>query len=250
VNTAIISPNGGSIGLGFSMSSAVVDRVVKQLLEFGETRRGWLGVQIQDIDADMAEALGLENVAGAMVSGVPDGPGKDAGILAGDVILSFDGYDVDDTRGLVAAVGNAEVGKAVRVVVFRDGKTQTLLVTLGRREEAEKAQVVPAVAAPTEPKETEEMGMTLMSLNAEMREQLGLPEDVNGVAVVAVDETKDAFEKGVRSGDVIVEVGQEAVLTPADITKAFAAAKEAGRKSVLLLVARGDGSRFVGLSLK
>ena len=250
VNTAIISPNGGSIGLGFSMSSAVVDRVVKQLLEFGETRRGWLGVQIQDIDADMAEALGLENVAGAMVSGVPEGPGQDAGILPGDVILSFDGYDVDDTRGLVAAVGNADVGKAVRVVVFRDGKTQTLKVTLGRREAAEKAQIVPAVATPTEPKEAQEMGMTLMSLTAETREQLGLADDVNGVAVVAVDETMDAFEKGVRSGDVIVEVGQEAVSTPADISKAFKDAKEAGRKSVLLLVARGDGSRFVGLSLK
>jgi len=250
VNTAIISPNGGSIGLGFSMSSAVVDRVVKQLQEFGETRRGWLGVQIQDIDADMAEALGLEKVAGAMVSGVPAGPGQDAGILAGDVIMSFDGVEVDDTRGLVAAVGNAEVGKAVRVIVYRDGKTQTLKVTLGRRESAENAEVVPAVATIMEPKEAEEMGMKLMSLTAEIREKLGLSKDAKGVAVVAVDETKDAFEKGVRSGDVIVEVGQEAVFSPADITKAFSAAKEAGRKSVLLLVTRGEGSRFVGLSLK
>jgi len=188
VNTAIISPNGGSIGLGFSMSSKVVNRVVKQLQEFGETRRGWLGVQIQDIDEDMAEALGLENVAGAMVSGVPAGPGADAGILAGDVILTFDGTDVEDTRGLVAAVGNAEVGKAVRVVVYRDGKTQTLLVTLGRRESAEKAEVVPAVATPEEPTETEEMGMKLVALTDEIREQLKLPEDVEGVAVVAVDE--------------------------------------------------------------
>jgi len=198
VNTAIISPNGGSIGLGFSMSSKVVNRVV---------------------------------------------------ILAGDVILTFDGTDVEDTRGLVAAVGNAEVGKAVRVVVYRDGKTQTLLVTLGRRESAEKAEVVPAVATPEEPTETEEMGMKLVALTDEIREQLKLPEDVEGVAVVAVDETKDAFEKGVRSGDVISEVGQTAVSTPADVTKAFNAAKEAGRKSVLLLVSRGDGSRFVGLSL-
>jgi serine protease Do len=250
VNTAIISPNGGSIGLGFSMSSSVVGGVVEQLKEFGETRRGWLGVQIQDMDADMADALGLDTVAGAMVSGVPAGPGQDAGILAGDVILSFDGVEVDDTRGLVAAVGNAEVGKAVRVIVFRDGKTQTLKVVLGRRESAENAEIVPAVVTPAEPKEAEEMGMKLMTLSAEMREQLGLPDDVNGVAVLSVDEDKDAFEKGVRSGDVIVEVGQVAVANPADITKAFNEAKEAGRKSVLLLVARGDSSRFVGLSLK
>jgi serine protease Do len=250
VNTAIISPNGGSIGLGFSMSSTVVNRVVKQLQEFGETRRGWLGVQIQDMDEDMAEALGLDKVAGAMVSGVPAGPGADAGILPGDVILSFDGVEVEDTRGLVAAVGNAEVGKAVRVLVFRDGKTQTLKVTLGRRESAEKTEVVPAATAPAEVKEAEEMGMKLTTVTPEIRAQLGLKDDVEGVAVVAVDETMDAFEKGVRAGDVIVEVGQEVVKTPADITKAFSAAKEAGRKSVLLLVARGDGSRFVGLSLK
>tara|TARA_R110002124_G_scaffold118493_9_gene275841 strand:+ start:2225 stop:3697 length:1473 start_codon:yes stop_codon:yes gene_type:complete len=249
VNTAIISPNGGSIGLGFSMSSAVVSRVIKQLQEFGETRRGWLGVQIQDIDEDMAAALGLDNVAGAMVSGVPAGPGADAGILAGDVILSFDGADVEDTRGLVAAVGNAEVGKAVRVIVFRDGKTQTLKVTLGRRESAEKAEVIPAVAAPAQVKEAEELGITLTVVTPEIREQLGLADDVDGVAVVAVDETMDAFDKGVRAGDVIVEVGQEVVKTPADITNAFKAAKEAGRKSVLLLVTRGGASRFVGLSL-
>jgi serine protease Do len=249
VNTAIISPNGGSIGLGFSMSSAVVKRVVNQLQEFGETRRGWLGVQIQDMDADMAEALGLDKVAGAMVSGVPAGPGADAGIVAGDVILSFDGVEVEDTRGLVAAVGNADVGKAVRVIVFRDGKTQTLKVTLGRRESAENTTVEPVVAAPEEVKEAEEMGMTLVPMTAEIREQLSLADDVTGVAVISVDETKDAFEKGIRSGDVISEVGQTAVSTPEDITKAFKAAKDAGRKSVLLLVSRGDGSRFVGLSL-
>ena len=205
VNTAIISPNGGSIGLGFSMSSAVVDRVVKQLQEFGETRRGWLGVQIQDIDADMAEALGLENVAGAMVSGVPAGPGQDAGILPGDVILSFDGYDVADTRGLVAAVGNAEVGKAVRVVVFRDGKTQTLKVTLGRRESAEKAEVVPTTTAPSEPKETEEMGMKLLSLTPEIRDQLRLPHSLHLFSFFARAATLVTVETVFRPWDVIVE---------------------------------------------
>ena len=116
VNTAIISPTGGSIGLGFSMSSNVVTKVVDQLKEYGETRRGWLGVQIQDVDEDIASAVGLDSVKGALVSNVPDGPAKEAGILAGDVILNFDGREVTDTRGLVRAVGNADVGKAVRVI--------------------------------------------------------------------------------------------------------------------------------------
>ena len=249
VNTAIISPNGGSIGLGFSMSSRVVGRVVKQLKEYGETRRGWLGVQIQDIDSDMAEALGLDKVSGALVSGVPEGPGADAGIQSGDVIISFDGVEVEDTRGLVTAVGNADVGKVVRVIIFRDGKTKTIKVTLGRREAAEKEKLVPVTKAPEKIKETEKFGMKLLTINSESRIQLNLPEDLEGVAVLDVSETSDAFEKGLRAGDVIVEAGRTKIVDVNDISKIFENAIEAGRKSILLLVLRGDNSRFVGLSL-
>ncbi|MDA8799895.1 Do family serine endopeptidase [Amylibacter sp.] len=249
VNTAIISPNGGSIGLGFSMSSRVVGRVVKQLKEYGETRRGWLGVQIQDIDSDMAEALGLDKVSGALVSGVPEGPGADAGIQSGDVIISFDGVEVEDTRGLVTAVGNADVGKVVRVIIFRDGKTKTIKVTLGRREAAEKEKLVPVKKAPEKIKETEKFGMKLLTINSESRIQLNLPEDLEGVAVLDVSETSDAFEKGIRAGDVIVEAGRTKIADVNDISKIFQDAIEAGRKSILLLVLRGDNSRFVGLSL-
>ncbi|MDC0505420.1 Do family serine endopeptidase [Amylibacter sp.] len=249
VNTAIISPNGGSIGLGFSMSSRVVGRVVKQLKEYGETRRGWLGVQIQDIDSDMAEALGLNKVSGALVSGVPEGPGADAGIQSGDVIISFDGVEVEDTRGLVTAVGNADVGKVVRVIIFRDGKTKTIKVTLGRREAAEKEKLVPVTKAPEKIKETEKFGMKLLTINSESRIQLNLPEDLEGVAVLDVSETSDAFEKGIRAGDVIVEAGRTKIADVSDISKIFEDATEAGRKSILLLVLRGDNSRFVGLSL-
>ena len=249
VNTAIISPNGGSIGLGFSMSSRVVGRVVNQLKEFGETRRGWLGVQIQDIDSDMAEALGLNKASGALISGVPDGPGADAGILSGDVILSFDGVEVKDTRGLVSAVGNADVGKVVRVIIFRDGKTRTIKVTLGRRESAEKVEIVPTAKVPEKIKETEELGMKLMSITSETREQLNLPDDATGVAVLDVNETSDAFEKGIRAGDIIVEAGRAKVTTVNDISRIFEKAINSGRKSILMLVVRGDNSRFVGLSL-
>jgi len=249
VNTAIISPNGGSIGLGFSMSSRVVGRVVNQLKEYGETRRGWLGVQIQDIDSDMAEALGLEKVSGALVSGVPDGPGADAGILSGDVILSFDGMEVENTRGLVTIVGNADVGKVVDVIIFRDGKSKTIKVTLGRREAAEKEKLGPTAKVPEKIKETEELGMKLLTINSETRTQLNLPEDLNGVAVLDVAETSDAYEKGIRAGDVIVEAGRTKVTDVNDISDIFGNAISSGRKSILLLVKRGDNSRFVGLSL-
>ncbi|GIT89049.1 Do family serine endopeptidase [Roseobacter sp. OBYS 0001] len=250
VNTAILSPTGGSIGLGFSMASNVVTRVVDQLQEFGETRRGWLGVQIQDVTEDMAEAMGLASTDGAAVNGVLEGPALDAGIEIGDVIISFDGRDVEDTRGLVRQVGNTPVGEAVRVVVRRGDETKTLLVTLGRREEAEGA--TPAVAqAPQEdaPTSAEMMGLTLMVLTDELREQLGAKPETEGLAVMEVDEASEAFEKGLRSGDVITEAGQKKVTSIADLETRVEEAKDAGRKSLLLLVRRAGDPRFVALSL-
>lgn len=249
VNTAILSPNGGSIGIGFSMSSNVVTNVVDQLREFGETRRGWLGVSIQDITPDVAEALGLESENGALITDVPDGPAKDAGIESGDVILSFDGKDVTDTRGLVRLVGDADVGTAVRVVVFREGKTQTILVTLGRRESAEAA-----LTGESDPEASEEvveleiLGMTLAPLSPAFREEFSVDKEVRGVALTAVDEASEAFEKGLRAGDVITEIGQQSVQTPGDIDERLEAAREAGRKSVLMLVTREGAPRFVALT--
>jgi serine protease Do len=251
VNTAILSPNGGSIGIGFSMASNVVTRVVDQLKEFGETRRGWLGVRIQDVTDDVAEALGLASAKGALVSDVPEGPAMDAGMQAGDVIVSFDGREVEDTRGLVRQVGNTEVGKAVRVVVNRDGATQTLLVTLGRREEAESPVPAsqPGPDAEEVPESMELMGLTLSPLTTEIREQLELPESAKGLAVMDVDESSEAFEKGLRAGDVITEAGQAQVLAISDLEERIAEAKDAGRKSILLLVRRAGDPRFVALNI-
>ena len=251
VNTAIISPNGGSIGLGFAMSSAVVERVVDQLIEFGETRRGWLGVQIQEVDEDLAAALGLDDTNGALVSGVPDGPSADAGIQPGDVILNFDGEKIADDRALVTAVGNAPVGKAVDVVIFRDGQSQTLQVVLGRREDAIASSDTSGIESPDpEPTVDEALGLTLSEIDDELRTELALPEEAAGVAVIEVDENSDAFEKGMRAGDIIVEVNQEQVETPQDVASLMDAVRDAGRKSVLLTVARGENRRFVGLSLE
>ena len=248
VNTAILSPNGGSIGIGFAMSSRVAQNVIAQLQEYGETRRGWLGVRIQDVEDDVAEALGLETTAGALVTDVPEGPAAEAGIEQGDVILSFDGADVADTRELVRRVGNAEIGKAVRVRVWRDGETETLMVTLGRREEAERA--IPASADATEPVQKEVLGLTISTLTDELRESLNLPEDSDGLVVESVAEDSEAFEKGLRPGDIITEAGQQAVASVGDLEDRIEDAKEAGRKSLLLLVRRDGDPRFVALTLE
>lgn len=254
VNTAILSPNGGSIGIGFSMASNVVTRVIDQLQEFGETRRGWLGVRIQDVTDDVADAMGLKKAVGALITDVPEGPAREAGLKTGDVIKSFDGVEVVDTRGLVRQVGNSPVGATVRVTVLRDGKTQTIKVVLGRREDADGA--VPAAVdenaddgTEAEPQSTMLMGLTLMPLTDDLRAELGADGDMSGLAVTDVDQTSEAFEKGLRMGDIITEAGQEQVTSIADLEARIAAAKEAGRKSLLLLVRRGGDPRFVALSL-
>ncbi|MBL3701930.1 Do family serine endopeptidase [Sulfitobacter sp. BDSS02] len=251
VNTAILSPNGGSIGIGFSMASNVVMRVVEQLQEYGETRRGWLGVRIQDVTEDVAEAMGLEAAAGALITDVPEGPAKSAGLLSGDVITGFDGVDVADTRALVRQVGNTTVGKTVDVVVNREGETKTLAVTLGRREDAERTEA-PSDEGEAAPDVVEKdiLGLTLGVLTPEKREELNIPDDVEGLVVSAVDETSEAFEKGLRLGDVITEAGQQKVASLAQLEERIDEARDAGRKSLLLLVRRAGEPRFVALSLE
>ena len=250
VNTAILSPTGGSIGIGFSMASNVVTKVVDQLREYGETRRGWLGVRIQDVTPDVAEAMGLASTKGALITDVPDGPAKDAGMMAGDVITSFDGEDVSDTRELVRRVGEAPVGEAVRVIVMRDGATQTLSVVLGRRETAEGEAVPAAQAAPPEPTTAEVLGLTVSPLSAEDAETLGMPAGSEGLAITGVDEVSEAYAKGLRTGDVITEVGQQKVTSIKDLQDRIREAEEAGRKSLLLLIRRAGDPRFVALSIE
>jgi serine protease Do len=250
VNTAILSPTGGSIGIGFAMSSAVASRVVDQLQQFGETRRGWLGVRIQNVDPDVAEALGLEEAAGALVTDVPEGPAAEAGMRSGDVIVEFNGQRVPDTRILVRIVADTAVGETVDVVVFRDGAYQTLAVDIGRLEEATLAAAPGAPdAEPAPPREETLLGMTLATVSDVHRERFALSQDTRGVVVLDLAEDSDAYDKGMRVGDVITEVGQEAVASPRDVRTRIEAAEAAGRNSVLLLVRRDGQPRFVALNL-
>ena len=253
VNTAILSPNGGSIGIGFSMASNVVTRVVNQLKEFGETRRGWMGVRIQDVTQDVADAMGLAKASGALITDVPDGPAKDAGLKTGDVILSFAGVEVEDTRGLVRQVGNSTVGASVRVTVLREGKSQTLKVKLGRREDAEGAGASASEpedeAEPEAPASKSVLGLTITPLTDDLRTELGADDSVEGLAVTEVDEMSEAFEKGLRVGDIITEAGQQPILSITDLEDRITEAKDGGRKSLLLLVRRAGDPRFVALGL-
>lgn len=252
VNTAILSPTGGSIGIGFSMASNVVTKVVAQLKEFGETRRGWLGVRIQDVTPDVAEAMNLAVAEGALITDVPDGPAKDAGLLAGDVITTFNGKPIADVRDLTRTVADSPIGEAVPVVVQREGSEMTIDVTLGRREVAEGEAVAEggSDAAPEAPMQSELLGMTLKPLDAAAAEELGLPAGSEGLAVVKVDAASEAAAKGLSRGDIIVEAGQRPVASLKDLSDRIEEAKAGGRKSLLLLVRRDGDPRFVALSVE
>ena len=227
----------------------MVSKVVDQLKQYGETRRGWLGVKIQDVTPDVAEAMGLTDAKGALVTDVPDGPAKEAGMLAGDVVTTFNGTTITDVRSLTRTVADSPVGAAVPVLVMRDGKEVELKVTLGRREDAEASEVQPAAAEPGTPQEKQLMGLTLQALTADNAQELGLPAGSEGLVVTAVDESSDAFDKGLRAGDVITEAGQQAVTSLKDLEDRVTEAQDGGRKSILLLVRHEGNPRFVALPL-
>jgi serine protease Do len=254
VNTLIISPTGGSIGIGFAVPSKTVVGVVDQLRQFGELRRGWLGVRIQQVTDEIAESLNIKPARGALIAGVEEkGPAKPAGIEPGDVVIRFDGKDIKEPKDLSRVVADTAVGKEVDVVVIRKGEEQTKRVTLGRLEDNDKPQ--PAAIKSPEPAEKpvtqKALGLDLANLSKDLRSRYKIKDSVKGVVITNVDGTSDAAEKRLAPGEVIVEVAQEAVSNAADIKKRVDQLKKDGKKSVLLLVANSDGElRFVALSLQ
>ncbi|MDH7799625.1 MULTISPECIES: Do family serine endopeptidase [unclassified Beijerinckia] len=256
VNTAILSPSGGSVGIGFASPSNILAPLVEQLQKFGETRRGWLGVKIQSVDDDVADSLGLGKARGALVAGVDDkGPAKPAGIKAGDVIVKFDGTEVKTSADLPRIVAGTAVGKDVDVLIVRGGKEQTLKVKLGRLEDGERQAALNPGRNDTvpEPRTTTQkaLGMEFSNLNDANRTKFSIKEGIKGVVVTNVDPNSPAADKRIQAGDTIVEINQEAVNLPTDIATKMKAAKEQGRKSALFLVANSQGEvRFVALPVE
>ena len=250
VNTIIISPSGGSIGLGFASPAKVIQPVVEQLLKYGETRRGWLGVRIQTVTDEMAEALNLGKAKGALVAGVTeDGPAAKAGIKPGDVITTFDGRDVADMKALPRMVADTPIGKSADVTVIRDGKPKSFRVTVGRLEDAEKNEEAndqrqaPQKDQPAKGKQS--LGLTLAPLTPETRQRSGIPGAITGVLITAVDPKSSAADKGIRPGDIIAEVAQEKVAKPEDVVTKVQ--KIGSNKSILLLINRGGELSFVAI---
>jgi serine protease Do len=254
VNTLIISPTGGSIGIGFAVPSKTVAGVVDQLRQFGELRRGWLGVRIQQVTDEIAESLNIKPARGALIAGVEDkGPAKPAGIEPGDVVVKFDGKDIKEPKDLSRVVADTAVGKEVDVVIIRKGEEQTKKVTLGRLEDNDKP--VPASVKTPEPAEKpvtqRALGLDLATLSKDLRTRYKIKDSVKGVIITNVEGTSDAADKRLTPGEVIVEVAQEAVSNAADVKKRVDQLKKDGKKSVLLLVSNADGElRFVALSVQ
>jgi serine protease Do len=256
INTAIISPSGGSIGIGFAIPSDTALPIIDQLHKYGEARRGWLGVRIQEVTDSLADSLNISPPRGALVAGIdPNGPAKPAGLQPGDVVVNFDGHDVKEMHDLPRIVAETPVGKEVDVVIIRKGKEQTLKVTVGRLKDDEKvAEATKKEAAPEQKSVVQKtLGLELSSLTADVRKKFGINDTVKGVAVTGVDPSaqSDAPDKHLSPGDVIVEVQYHAVGTPADLQKRVDELKSQGKKVAILLVSNGDGeTRFVALSLQ
>ena len=246
VNTAILSPNGGSIGIGFSMSSNVVAPVVAQLKDFGEVRRGWLGVTIGPVTSDIAETLGMKEAAGAIVSDITvGGPAYEAGIEVADVVILFDGQRVADSGELVRMVGKASVGSSVKVVVLRNTRRKTIEVVLGQRP-----QDITAMMQQKPSQQPEGVaGLTLSEIDDALRDEKSLPESAKGLLIVDVDEASDVYDKGIRPGDIITDAGQMSINTVKELRDQIAATKESGRNSILLLIRREGQPRFVVMNI-
>lgn len=253
VNSAIFSPTGGSVGIGFSIPSNLVKDIVDQLKKYGAARRGWVGVSIQQITPEIAQAMGLQSSAGALVSGVDtNGPAAKAGLKNGDVILAFDNKPILDNRALPRIVADTPAGKTVNVQFLRSGKKQNVKLTVAKLQDQvkRKPQAKPAAPQPPKPKsKIAQLGLSLAALDQETRNQYKIPAEVHGVLVTDVDPESAAADKNLRPGDIIVEVQNQAVRTPDDISKKVEADAKSGRKLEMFLVNRGGQMSFIALPL-
>jgi serine protease Do len=252
VNSVIFSPTGGSVGIGFSIPSNLVREVIDQIRQYGAARRGWVGIRIQQVTDDMAQALGLPSPQGALIADVtPNGPAAKSGLKGGDLILSFDGKPIHDSRELPRIVADTQIGKTVNVDYWRHGKKDTLHMTVAKLQDEPK--VAAQKNAPSPPvkgkSKIAQLGLSLALLDADAREHYKIDNSVQGVVVTDVDPDSVAADRNIRPGDVIVEVQSQAVRSPNDVTKKIDADAKAGRKVEMILINRGGDSTFVALRL-
>jgi serine protease Do len=253
INTAIASPNGGSVGIGFAIPSNLARPIIEQLREKGTVERGWLGVQVQAVTPELASALGLDEPKGALVSDViPDSPAAKASVKQGDVILGFDGRNVEEMRDLPRIVADTPANKKVELTIWRDGRQVSQSVTVARQDRRIQEMAMGESSsedATGEASSSATIGATLAPLTADLRQRYRIDDEVNGVVVTEVKPGGIAAEQGLREGDVIVSVNQTAVNAPTDVEKLAKAAKDQKKSAVLLLVNRGGNQLFVGLDV-
>jgi serine protease Do len=239
INTAIFSPSGGSVGIGFDIPAATAKTVIAQLKDTGHVTRGWLGVQIQPVTADVADALGMKQAAGALVTDPQSGsPAEKAGVKAGDVITSLDGNTVKDSRELAQKIGNMNPGTSIKLGVLRDGKSQTFDITIAKLDDQQQAK---ADTGQEHGRSSARLGLTLAPASEQGGDQ--------GVVVTGVDPNGPAAEHGMKTGDVITHVGGTTVSSPGDVQKQLADARKSGKHTVLMRVKSGDNTHFVALPL-
>ena len=257
INTAIYSPSGGSVGIGFAIPSNMAKSAISQLIEFGKTRRGWIGVRIQSVTEEIAQSLSLPKSHGALVASVtPGGPAESAKLKQGDIIIEFDGKEVNAMRNLPRIVAETPINKMADVKLWRDGKEITVKVKVAELEKAEEEGLLDETAQSTIAPEmakgvdVDSVGMTIGVLNDATRKQFNVPDDVSGVAITKITPNSEAAQKGLSMGDIIVEIAQEKVESPKQVADIIAKAQKDGKPSVLLLLNREGDVRFVALRLK
>ena len=250
INTAIFSPSGGSVGIGFAIPSSVSEPVIRQLIKKGRVDRGWLGVHIQAVTPEIAETLGLKDPYGALVASViKGGPAEKAKMKPGDVILKFGKRKVLKMRNLPRIVAETPVGNTVNAEIWREKKLIIRKVRVAKLEDQDEKMAMSTPNKNKGAKKVKALGLTLSAMTPQLRKRFKLTKSAKGVVVLKVNKNSPAAEKGIRVGDLIDEVNQEEVLTPAHIERELKKVLESGRKVVLVRVEGQGGGRFLGLRI-